>query len=70
MDVPRAFAEPEPLPGDVLHDLELSQYLDVIVLSEEEKFEKPSKQIWEAACRRAGVALSHNVLHVGDELEA
>jgi len=55
---------------DVLRHLRISKYMDVIVLSEEESVEKPSPILWQIACERAGVAISRDVLHVGDELVA
>ncbi|KAG9020183.1 hypothetical protein FS837_008545 [Tulasnella sp. UAMH 9824] len=67
---------------DVLADLGVLPYFDAsVVLSEEEKVEKPSPVLWEVACRRAGIerppSASNStvgepvsILHVGDELDA
>ncbi|KAG8967476.1 hypothetical protein FRC05_002071 [Tulasnella sp. 425] len=67
---------------DVLADLGVLSYFDApIVLSEEEKVEKPSPVLWEVACRRAGIeglapaskstaGEPATILHVGDELDA
>ncbi|KAF8513027.1 HAD hydrolase subfamily IA REG-2-like protein [Hysterangium stoloniferum] len=52
----------------VIIDLNLSTYLDPLLLSEEEGIEKPAKEIWERACSKAGVG-THETLYVGDELE-
>lgn len=60
--------------GDVLQDLDVASYFDVIVLSEEEGTEKPSPLIWQRACERikapnGGIfSPSKEVLHIGDEL--
>lgn len=57
-------------------------YFDAsVVLSEEEKVEKPSPVMWEVACHRAGIERPRpasnstvgepvSILHVGDELDA
>ncbi|KIO32274.1 hypothetical protein M407DRAFT_112220 [Tulasnella calospora MUT 4182] len=63
---------------DVLADLGVLPYFDAsVVLSEEEKVEKPSPVLWEVACRRAGIERPSSasgepvsILHVGDELDA
>jgi len=55
---------------DVLHDLDVMNFFNVVVISEEEGIEKPSYEIWNRACARAGVPISPEVLHVGDELRA
>ena len=56
-------------PGSVIADLGIAPHLDPVLLSEEEGVEKPSLQIFERACQRAGVERD-DVLHVGDELKA
>ncbi|KAG8887228.1 hypothetical protein FRB98_000325 [Tulasnella sp. 332] len=61
---------------DVLKDLDVEKYFDVIILSEEEGTEKPSPLIWQRACERIKapigniIAPSKEVLHIGDELHA
>jgi HAD superfamily hydrolase (TIGR01549 family) len=57
-----------PIEVDVLKDLDVTQYLDPILISETEGIEKPSSEIFLRACIRAGVR-PDEVLHVGDELE-
>ncbi|KAI0829620.1 HAD hydrolase subfamily IA REG-2-like protein [Trametes gibbosa] len=53
----------------VIEDLGLVQHLDVVLLSEDEGVEKPSREIFERACTRLGVTTPGEVVHVGDELE-
>ncbi|EKM54098.1 uncharacterized protein PHACADRAFT_122837 [Phanerochaete carnosa HHB-10118-sp] len=53
----------------VIEDLGISPFLDPVLLSEEERVEKPSLQIFLRACDLAGVQRDE-VLHVGDELRA
>ncbi|KAF8580448.1 HAD hydrolase subfamily IA REG-2-like protein [Ramaria rubella] len=53
---------------NVIVDLGLSNYLDPLLISEEEGVEKPALEVWERACARAGVRFKETV-HVGDELE-
>jgi len=55
---------------DVLTDLDVMKYLNVVIISEEEGVEKPSAALWHQACARAGINVSPAVLHVGDEMEA
>ncbi|KAH7925951.1 HAD-superfamily hydrolase [Leucogyrophana mollusca] len=59
----------------VLKDLEVSQYLNPVLLSEEVGVEKPDAEIFRKACRllpqngsAAGVISPHEGVHVGDEL--
>lgn len=59
--------------GGVLDDLKLTEYLDIIVLSEEANVAKPEKGIFVEALRKAKEKLGldilpHETLHVGDEL--
>ncbi|PCH43537.1 HAD hydrolase IA REG-2-like protein [Wolfiporia cocos MD-104 SS10] len=53
----------------VLVDLGLASYLDEILLSDEERMEKPAREIFLRACARIGVR-PNEALHVGDELQA
>lgn len=54
-----------------IRDLELSHFLDPVVLSEEAKFAKPSPEIFLEALRRVSPSIKpEECLHVGDELEA
>lgn len=53
--------------GSVIADLDLSSYLDIIVISEEEGIEKPDKRIWERTCSYVDVHLPE-ACHIGDEL--
>lgn len=55
--------------GSVVTDLGLLPYLDPLLLSEEQGVEKPSLEMFQRACRVAGVQPGE-VLHVGDELKA
>ncbi|KAL1916596.1 uncharacterized protein VTP21DRAFT_5787 [Calcarisporiella thermophila] len=54
--------------SQVLASLNLTQYLDFIVLSCEFGDEKPSRRIFEHALQLAGVR-GHNSLHVGDDID-
>ena len=55
--------------GSVVTDLGLLPYLNPLLLSEEQGVEKPSLEMFQRACRTAGVQPGE-VLHVGDELKA
>jgi len=52
-----------------LGDLGAAPYLNPTVISEYERIEKPDRNIWSIACRRAGVAATQ-AAHVGDEYDA
>jgi len=54
---------------DVLTDLGAAEALDVLLLSEEEGVEKPTREMFLRACVRADVR-PEEALHVGDELVA
>ncbi|KAH9929308.1 HAD hydrolase subfamily IA REG-2-like protein [Amylocystis lapponica] len=53
---------------EVLADLEVLPHLDVVLLSEEERIEKPSRDIFMRACARVGVK-PEEAVHVGDEIK-
>ncbi|KAH7108119.1 HAD hydrolase subfamily IA REG-2-like protein [Auriculariales sp. MPI-PUGE-AT-0066] len=52
----------------VLQDVQIADYLDPIVVSQEEGIEKPDTGIWTRALERAGVDAA-STLHVGDSEE-
>jgi FMN phosphatase YigB (HAD superfamily) len=52
--------------ADVLEDLEISEYLSPVLISEVERVAKPSISIFLAACARGGANQSET-LHVGDD---
>lgn len=59
--------------GSVLKDLELPAYVQPIVLSDEERIEKPSQEIFLRAIQRVSSLINSSIqpqecLHVGDEL--
>ena len=54
----------------MIEDLGILSYLDPVLLSEEQGVEKPSLEMFERACARAGGIEMKEVLHVGDELRA
>jgi FMN phosphatase YigB (HAD superfamily) len=54
----------------VLQDLEVLQYFDPIVLSEEEGIEKPTREIFARAIARSrSISRPDECVHVGDDLE-
>ncbi|KAK7687114.1 hypothetical protein QCA50_009616 [Cerrena zonata] len=53
----------------VLDDLDITKYLQPILISEIEEVEKPKREIFARAGRSVG-ELKENILHVGDELKA
>ncbi|MDD3717039.1 MAG: HAD-IA family hydrolase [Actinomycetota bacterium] len=55
----------EPWLEDLLRDLEMLDYLEVLVISGKEGYEKPHPRIYELALERAGVSPRQS-LHVGD----
>jgi FMN phosphatase YigB (HAD superfamily) len=52
----------------VFVNLEIAQYFDHMLVSEDLGNEKPARQVWVDACLHAGARLGETV-HVGDELE-
>ncbi|KAJ1304811.1 hypothetical protein OPQ81_005946 [Rhizoctonia solani] len=52
-----------------LEDLEIATYLNPMVISELEKFEKPDPRMWQVACQRSGLDVGEAV-HVGDDFDA
>ncbi|CAE6356677.1 unnamed protein product [Rhizoctonia solani] len=54
---------------DALRDLQVTNQLEPMVLSEFEKFEKPDARMWQVACQRAGIEVGE-AAHVGDEFDA
>lgn len=55
----------EPWLEDLLRDLEMLDFLEVLVISGKEDYEKPHPRIYELALERAGVSPRQS-LHVGD----
>jgi FMN phosphatase YigB (HAD superfamily) len=52
--------------ADVLEDLGIMEYLSPVLISEQERVEKPAVSIFLAACARGG-ASPPETLHVGDD---
>jgi putative hydrolase of the HAD superfamily len=50
---------------ELLKDLDLHSYFEVLVISGQEEYEKPHPRIFELALERAGVP-AHRALHIGD----
>ena len=53
---------------DVLVDLEVSDYLQPMLVSEKEGISKPDAALFHMACQRVGISPSDSA-HVGDELQ-